>query len=256
MIRIPLKSLAFALLLPLPALALLSRADRDDEEYVELATAYPSAVALGLAQGEGALVAPTWVLTAAHRAAVLRDVRPRPTLRIMGGEHAIARIVVHPGWNGGCDNDLALVELDGPVAAVAPAALHRARDEAGKGVVVVAHGASGKAGAVPPFGKRRARAAINTISAVHAASFVVMVKAGDARSDLQGALLREETGAPAYIDAAEGTTLAGILCAVEEPGADAPSGSPGERETFTRVSAYAPWIDATIRATGGGPRSK
>jgi hypothetical protein len=245
-----LRSLALALaaaLCAVPAHALLIRADRDDDEYVELAARYPSALSLGAGQGEGVLVAPRWILTSAHRAVVLRDLKPRPLLRVGGGTYAIAAIVVHPDWKGGRDDDVALIQLATPVADVTPAPLGRAQDDAAKGIVIVAHGASGKLGAAKADAPRRKRASINTIAEERPKTFLATIKAEADASDLQGAALREETGAPAYIDDGSSVTLAGILAAVEEPRPDAPSGSVGEREIFARVSAYVPWIEATIR---------
>ena len=251
MFRIALKSLVFAALAPAAAWALLIRADRADDEYAELATRYPAGVLLAPGQGEGVLVAPRWILTSAHRGAVLRDLSPRPALSIGGASYAIAAVVVHPDWKGGRDNDIALLELAQPVTGVAPAAIHRAADEKGQGIVLVAHGSGGKLGALAN-GPRRRRAAINTVDDVQGDFFVVTIKSGDEASDLQGAALREETGAPAFIDTPLGFTVGGILAAVEEPRSDAPSGSAGEREIFTRLSAYAGWIDST---TGVRPLS-
>ncbi|HZZ94854.1 MAG TPA: trypsin-like serine protease [Usitatibacter sp.] len=243
--RIALKLLVLAVLLPLPAAALLTRADRDDDEYAELATRYPSAISLGVGQGEGVLVAPRWVLTAAHRAVVLQDLKPRPTLAIGARRYEIEAVVLHPGWKGGRDDDIALLRLATPVADVAPAALQRVPDEDAKGIVLVAHGSGGRLGA-STVAPRRRRASINTVGGVGPKSFSVTIKAGDDASDLQGAAVREETGAPAYLDSPEGFTVAGILAAIGEA-PDAPAGSAGEKEFFTRVSAYAAWIDANIR---------
>ena len=57
--------------LALPAGAILIRPDRDDSEYLELATRYSSSVLLNAPDGEGVLIAPRYVLTAAHMARAL-----------------------------------------------------------------------------------------------------------------------------------------------------------------------------------------
>jgi secreted trypsin-like serine protease len=71
--------LVAALFAALPSAAILIRADRDDAEYVELASRYPSAIEIapGL---EGVLIAPRWVLTSAHCAMLLQArSRDRPS---------------------------------------------------------------------------------------------------------------------------------------------------------------------------------
>ena len=52
--------------LTLPAGAILIRADRDDAEYLELATKYVASVAIAPVDAEGALIAPSW---SSHRRA-------------------------------------------------------------------------------------------------------------------------------------------------------------------------------------------
>ena len=76
----------------LPADALLIRADREDAEYLELATRYPASVRLPAPAGEGVLVGARWVLTAAAPAELLRELKPTPAIRIGAREHEIASI--------------------------------------------------------------------------------------------------------------------------------------------------------------------
>jgi len=134
--------LAFSLY-PAPAGAILIRADRDDAEYLELATRYTSSVLLEAPDGEGVLIAPRWVLTAAHRAKALQEMKAPPRLRFGARDHEIQSMVLHPDWTKGGHSDVALILLEEPVRNVEPTLLYRGADEGGKSLVIVGHGAIG-----------------------------------------------------------------------------------------------------------------
>lgn len=221
----------------LPACALLIRPDRDDAEYLELATRYASSVALNAPGGEGVLISPRWVLTSAQRAKVLQDRKSAATLAFGGRPHAVESVYIHPQWTPGGANDIALVLLKEPVQGAQPTPPYRGSDEAGKGVVIAASGATGKIGE-PPSAQRtdgRRRAAINTVDRVTATTLGLRIKPADEASDLQGALVPAESGAPAYLQTPQGLFVAGIAQQAE-----------GAWETYARVSAFADWIDATM----------
>jgi hypothetical protein len=88
----------------------------------------------------GVLIAPTWVLTAAH-------FPEERTVWLFGNElYETKRIVRHPRlvpgageqqWTGW---DLALIELDRPVTGVRPAARYRGENEVGKLVTKIGYG--------------------------------------------------------------------------------------------------------------------
>src|SRR5678816_2640486 len=96
--------LVAALFCALPASAILIRADRDDAEYLELATRYPAAIEIapGL---EGVLIAPRWVLTSAQCAMLLQGAKSRPPLMIGGKTNQLAQAFVHPDWKQGTQAD-------------------------------------------------------------------------------------------------------------------------------------------------------
>ena len=201
------------------------RPDRDDAEYLELASRYTSSVPLGAPGGEGVLIAARWILTAAHRAQALQAL-PKRRLKVAGAEHEVASVVLHPRWKpGDAANDLALVQLRTDVRGVAFTPIYRIADEAGATVVFAAHG----------HADGRKRAAINTVDHVGTLTLGLDMKPLDAASDLQGGLAPNETGAPLFIQTSEGLAVAGIAVHTD-----------GKRDTYARVSAYAGWVDSVL----------
>jgi hypothetical protein len=225
------------------AAAILIRPDRDDEEYLELATRYPTALQLGDAAGAGVLVAPRWILTAARAAA---GFRAGASVAVGGRPREIEAVVPHPGWQAGSGPDLALVLLRRPVDGLEPTPVHREADEAGKAVRIVGAGATGRIGQAGTKRDGKARAAINTVDRVSEGTLGVRLKGPEDASDLQGALGPGDTGAPAFFEVAGRIVVAGIASRTEDANGDGIAGSVGDWEVYTRVSAFAAWIDAVI----------
>jgi hypothetical protein len=223
-----------------PACALQIRADRDDAEYLELATRYGACIPLAF-EGEGVLVASRWVLTSARVASGLRALKKAlPPVRFAGIEHEIQAIFD--------EGDVGLILLRKPVTNVAPIFLHRSSDEAGKPVVFVAHGRGGRIGEKEAAPDRKARAAINTIDRVTARSLALEVKGPDDASDLQGALASDEDGAAAIVETRDGLFVAGIATGRERSSAGLVK--TGDRDLYARVSAYVGWIEGVMLQAG------
>jgi hypothetical protein len=249
MTRVHLAAIPLLFVLSVPAYAILTRADRDDAEYLELATRYTSSVALDAPDGEGVLIASRWVLTAAHRAKAMREMTMLPKLRIGEREHEIQAIFLNPDWKNGGENDLALVLLKEPVRGVEPTPLYRDADEGGKTLVIVGHGHTGTLGAKPLAKERwdrKKRAAINTVDRVMPRTLGMRIKEAEEASDLQGAATPGDSGGPAYIQTDAGLFVAGIGSVTQDRNADAIRGNPGDWELYTRVSAFVPWIEGVM----------
>lgn len=209
-----------AVLAAWPAAALHTRPDREDAEYRELASKYPSSIALA-GSAEAVLIAPRWLLVPGRRAQALKSAG---RVAIGGARHEIETVYVHPS------GALALVFLRTPVADIEPSPLYRSHDEQGKAVAFVGH-----AGGV-------ARAAINTVDRMDANTLGLHVKPPDQASDLQGTLTPDEVGAPLFIEVNEEPFVAGLAL-------DAGS----EWQTFARLSSYAAWIDDAMWKSGTDP---
>jgi hypothetical protein len=240
-------ALACAMAAP-PAAAILTRPDRDDEEYRELATRYPSAVPLGEGAGAGVLIAPRWILTTADRAAALRDAKPARGIAIAGRTQEIQQVFVHPDWKPGRGSDIGLVFLRESVAGIEPAPIYRGTDVAGQAVRLVGFGPTGRIGDRTPSAAAdgRARASINTVDRVLPGTLGLRLKGPDEASDLQGAVTPGDIGGPAYVEIAERILVAGLILATEDANRDGIAGNIGDWERLTRVSAYAAWIDDTM----------
>ena len=215
----------------LPSAAILIRSDRDDAEYIELATKYPSSVAIGPGDAEGVVIAPSWVLTSARAARALQGQR---SITLDGKSYGLKSVYAHP------TADIALLFLGsgfrGPLD-FEPTPLYRNNDEAGRTVIVVGHGANGRIGAAValPGSDRRKRAAVNTIDRIGPRTFDLGIKPVDQASDLQGALGEGDFGGPAFIETRDGLFVVGIASSVE-----------GEWQGYVRLSPLVPWIEATM----------
>jgi hypothetical protein len=226
-----------ALACALPAAAIVRRADRDDGEYIELASRYHSALALG-GFGEGVLIAPRWILTSAGVAAALRAAHSS-RIAAGGAAHEIESILSAPE---SLHADLALILLRDAVAGIEPTPPHREPDERGKAVVIVGHGASAVFGGEAAIRDERVRGGINTVDRADATALVLDVKKADDASDLQGAAGPGDEGAPAYLEVQGRLSVAGIA---HGPRAGAIA-KPGDEDVYTRVSAFVPWIDEAM----------
>ena len=214
-----------------PAQSILIRPDRDDAEYLELATKYEASVAIGPVDAEGVVIAPSWVMTSAR---VAKELQGKKSVTLDGKSHALKAVFPHP------TADIALLFLGSGYRGALdfePARLYRDTDEAGKTVVVVGHGGNGKIGSPLPREQsdRKKRAAVNTVDRIGNREFDLGIKPADQASDLQGALGAGDFGGPAFIETKEGLLVAGIA-----------SSAQGEWQTYVRVSTFVKWIESTM----------
>ena len=229
------RSIALALaFFALPAHAILIRADRDDAEYVEMATRYGSSIWIEPIASGGALIAARWILTDGASAKRLDEMRPRPALRIGASEVRVQEVFVP------VNERLALVLLASPVKGVTPSAIYRGDDEKGKTVVIAGFGPSGAIGAGAPRRDGKARAGVNTVEDAQPLTLALRIKPPDDASDLQGAAVDGDRGSPLYIDNEDGVFVAGIAASSQ------PAAEFGAANVFQRVSTAARWIEETM----------
>lgn len=236
---------AIALLLlaiALPAAGIIRRHDRDDARYLALGRPWKSVVDLKLPGGAGTLVRPSWVVTAAHAAALIK--LPH-SIAVDGKEFAVKAVHSFPGGGEGKD-DIALLQLEIAVRGVTPVPLYTWTDEsAGASVVFAGRGLPGDGRTGPAVRDGLLRAATNQIDAVKKNWLVFGFEEPPAGTELEGISGPGDSGGPAFL-VREGTVFLAGVSSGQDHRATGKEGVYGVTEYYVRISSYAAWVEETI----------
>jgi hypothetical protein len=242
-------ALIFFTILASPSQAIIIRHDRDDARYLELGSRYPAVCLVGR-DGEGTLIAPLWVLTAAHVAA---DIPANSMTVTFDREYRIENIVIHPEWRDRGAHDLALIRLQEPVSGIEPVSIYTSTDEVGKIVTFVGRGDTGTGLTGPRVMDRKKRGATNKIESADERWLYFTFDDPPAATDLEGISGPGDSGGPALLEK-DGKLYTLGVSSWGRPGKQG-RGTYGAGEGYTRVSKYAQWImrqtAMNVRATRG-----
>jgi hypothetical protein len=249
--------------------AVVIRHDVDDARYRVSDTELPALVDLPH-EGHGVLIAPQWIVTAAHATRW----HPIEEVMLAGECRKVERLVVHPGyrplpkelqtgdaaktiaWLAGSD-DIALIKLAEPASGAAPVALYREADELGRQVMFYGKGATGNGldGQAPQGPNRTAlRRAYNTIIGAHGRWFGYRFDA-DAAEPLEGMLGNGDSGGPVLIRVGDEWRLAGLASwkHVEGELGQFRAGLYGQTAYQVRISHDARWIEDVLAGEHSQP---
>lgn len=262
--------------LPLAAGAVVIRDDVDDARYRIEGSVFP-ALADMPGEGHGVLIAPQWVVTAAH-AAPMEGMGA--TVTINGSAYGVERVFLHPGYRrmpealskealatgnpsgihaflAGSD-DIALIRLAAPVNNVRPVALYRGAAEVTQIAALIGKGATGN-GAVGlvPGGPHRTtlRRAYNAITGGNDRYLWYRFDAPPHGLPLEGVLGNGDSGSPLLINNHGILQLVGLgswITAVPEHALEA--GFYGQVVYNVRVSRYIDWIESVVRTSDDASR--
>jgi hypothetical protein len=131
---------------PISTWGITIRDDVPDSNYLDLGASLAYAavgefVGNGGITGCGTLIAPDWVLTAAH----LVNIASSGTFTINGTSYSSTALFTDPAWTGNALNggDFGLVHLSSPVSSVAPVMLYTGSAEFGQIATYVGYGFTG-----------------------------------------------------------------------------------------------------------------
>ncbi len=208
---------------------------------------------VGQQGGDGTLIAPQWVLTAAHVAYGLYR-RSEGALNVYfddGTIRSVDKVYLHPRFTPMGRYDIALLQLKESVPHVEPVPYYTGNDELGRMIILAGHGdRRNPDGTWLRDGKLRTYT--NVVDAVDDTHLLFDYDApGPDATDKEGTSGPGDSGGPALIGTDGSLRLAGIS-SMGEPGNDGPC-SYGAVEHFVRVSQFSAWLDAVVQDPSAHP---
>jgi hypothetical protein len=254
--------MAATMLLSTPARAATIRDDQPDSGYLDLG-ARPEYASVGKLvnswgyAGCATLIAPDWVLTAAHSLVAASSA----TFTINGTSYGSSGLFLNPGWQNGnplAGYDFGLVHLSAPVLGINPATLYTGSSEFGQIATFVGFGFTGTGLTGYRTLDNRKRAFQNVIDGDFGNPGVLLASdfdnprsaADNAFGDaapvgLEGSVAPGDSGGGVFLTIDSQTYLAGVISFVANTDASGNSDY-GDVNGFGRVSAFTPWILSTI----------
>jgi chymotrypsin len=257
------------LVMSLNANAIVIRSDVDDSKYRVPASELPALVDMH-SEGHGVLIAPQWVITAAHAITWQSEIK---TVTINGKARTVDRVVIHPGYKKpdqklldqglatwdwtllkvllSSSDDIALLKLAEPVTDVPPATIDTRGNEYGQIIKIIGKGATGNGATGYEFSsshRTELRRAYNKVTSAHDRWFCYTFDKPSAAVPLEGGSGSGDSGGPVLIQAENDWLLAGLTSWGDPQSTIRTPGLYGQITCNVRLSHYKDWIESVLSA--------
>ncbi|MGY0800163.1 S1 family peptidase [Lysobacter sp. A286] len=259
------------------ASAIVIRDDVDDSKYRVPASEFPAFVDLPH-EGHGVLIAPQWVITAAHSVTWQSKINK---VVLNGIPRDVEHLVVHPGSKKlphdlihqarttgdatlvmalfSTSDDIALIKLAKPVTDVAPALLHRSSAQVGQIVKIMGKGATGTGAtghdsSADASRRTQLRRAFNKITSAYDRWFCYTFDKPPAALRFEGVSSDGDSGGPVLMEVDGQWMLTGLTSwkvvqgNIQGDTAVFRPGKYGQVMCNVNLSHYIDWIEGVIHA--------
>jgi chymotrypsin len=249
--------------------AIVIRDDVDDSKYRVPASEFPALVDMP-GEGHGVLIAPQWVITAAHAIAWQPEIKQ---VTINGIARNVERLVIHPGYKKppqelldqalatwdwtlfrvllSYSDDIALLKLAQPVTDVSSVAINKSNDEFGQTIKIIGKGATGNGVTGYEFShphRTELRRAYNKVTSAHDRWLCYRFDKPSDALPLEGGSGSGDSGGPVLILAEKDWLLVGLTSWVDPQSAVRTPGHYGQISCNVRLSHYKDWIESVVSA--------
>ena len=251
------------------ASAIVIRDDVDDSKYRVPASDFPALVDMP-GEGHGVLIAPQWVVTAAHAVTWQSEIKQ---VGINGISRDVERLVIHPGYKKppqelldqalatwdwtlfrvllSSSDDIALLKLAQPITDVSPVAINRSDDEFGQTIRILGKGATGTGVTGYEFSsshRTELRHAYNKVTSANGRWLCYIFDKPSDALPLEGGSGSGDSGGPILFQTGKDWLLAGLTSWGDPQSAVRTPGHYGQISCNVRLSHYKDWIESAMSA--------
>ena len=249
------------------ASAIVIRDDVEDARYRVSASEFP-ALADMPGEGHGVLIAPQWLVTAAHAVTWQPEIKQ---VMVNGVARDVEKLVIHPGYKKppqelldqslatwdwtlfraslSASDDIALIKLTKAVSDVSPVPIIRGESEFNEIVEIIGKGATGNGETGYQFSdphRTELRRAQNKVTSAHGRWLCYSFDKPSDALPLEGGSGSGDSGGPVLIRSGKGLSLAGLTSWSDPQSTVRIPGRYGQISCNVRMSHYAEWIESVI----------